>query len=259
MPTTPPFSFGAGDPAPVELVREDGKAAMVVVCEHGGRAVPEPLRDRMPPASDMDRHIAWDVGAADIAHGISAKLDAPVAIQRYSRLVIDCNRRRHAMDLTPAVSDQSAIPFNAELNEAEIDARWHGIHQPFHDTVANLFDQRDRVALVAIHSFTPQMRDGATRPMEVGLLVRQDPALAIALREEILTKDSALEVVFNAPYRVDDDSDYTIPVHGEARLLPHVLIEIRNDLIANAAGAEHWADLMADALAAAVSNVLEPR
>ncbi len=259
MQAAPGLSFGADDPEPVELGRERGGGRVVLVCEHGGRAVPQSLKQGMPPPDDMARHIAWDVGAAEVARGISARLDAPFAIQRYSRLVIDCNRQRHASDLAPAISDQSSIPFNHELAEAELDARWNAIHRPFHEAVAGLFDRRDAVALVAIHSFTPQLRTEPPRPMAAGLLVRQDPAMAVALREEIVAHDASLEIVFNAPYQVDDDTDYTIPVHGEARGLPHVLVEIRNDLIAGAAGIARWTDLLSAAIAAVLPRILEER
>ena len=105
-----------------------------------------------------------------------------------------------------------------------------------------------------MHSFTPRLRGGAPRPMMAGLLVRQDRTLAEALMRELAARAPEVAVVFNEPYRIEDDSDYTIPVHGERRGLPHVLIEIRSDLIADAAGVGRWTALLADALAAATGD-----
>lgn len=238
------FALSGNDLPPVELFRTDGQAPLVLTCEHGGYAVPAVLQDGMPGPEDMTRHIAYDVGAAQVARGLSSLIDAPLAVQPYSRLVIDCNRPRHASDLTPVMCDGSMIPFNQAVDDAERQARWDAIHQPFHGAVTKLLETRGRVALVAVHSFTPKMRNGSPRTMEIGLLVRQDRQFAEALRQALLELEPNLAVVFNAPYTIDDESDYTIPVHGEARGLPHVLLEIRNDLIAGSFGVERWTSLL---------------
>jgi len=244
------FVLDAADPPPVEVVGAQASRPLVLTCEHGGRAVPAHLAERAPPAEEMARHIAWDVGAAEVARGVADRLGAALCIQPYSRLVIDCNRPRHAADLAPAVSDASPIPFNADLVEADRDARWHAIHQPFHRAVGDLLDARGHASLVAIHSFTPRLRSGAPRQMMAGLLARRDRTLAEALMREITARALDLAIVFDQPYRIEDDSDYTIPVHGERRGLPHVLVEIRSDLIADVAGVGRWTGLLADALAA---------
>lgn len=252
-----PFALSGCDPQPVGLFRTNGRAPLVLTCEHGGRAVPSVLRDRVPSPEDMARHIAFDLGAAEVAQGLAVRLDAAMAVQRYSRLVIDCNRPRQASDLTPAISDGSTIPFNQAINEAEQQARWQAIHQPFHRAVTNLLDVRSTVALLAVHSFTPQMRNDAPREMAVGLLVRQDRWFAEALQHSLLEREPDLAIVFNAPYTIDDESDYTIPVHGEARGLPHVLLEIRNDLIADPIGVERWVGLLSVALQRTLARYLE--
>jgi predicted N-formylglutamate amidohydrolase len=205
----------------------------------------------------MARHIAYDVGAAEVAHGLSAQIDAALAVQPYSRLVIDCNRPRYASDLTPAMRDGSTIPFNQIVDEAERQTRWQTIHQPFHRAVTDLLDTRGPVALVAVHSFTPQMRNSAPRTMAAGLLVRQDHWFAETLRQGLLEHEPNLAIVFNAPYTIDDESDYTIPVHGEARRLPHVLLEIRNDLITDPTGVQRWVDLLSAALERILTRYLQ--
>lgn len=251
------FALGAVDPPPVELVRSGGRAPLVLTCEHGGNAVPACLKHIAPGPEDMARHISWDVGAAEVARGVAARLDAALAVQPYSRLVIDCNRPRFAADLTPAASDGTSIPFNERLSEAEQEARWLAVHQPFHRAVSGLLDSRGAVALIAVHSFTPRLRGGAPRDMAAGLLVRRNRSLAEALQRALTVRASEGPVVFNAPYRIEDESDYTIPVHGEARGLPHLLLEIRNDLIATPAGVERWIELLSGALLSALPQVFE--
>ena len=257
IPDTP-FALEPGDPSPVEMVDGDPRGSVVLTCEHGGRAVPRALGESAPPAPEMARHIAWDLGAETTARQIAARLGAPLVIQRYSRLVIDSNRPRHAPDLAPATSDGTGIPFNSAIGEAGLEARWQAIHAPFHRAVARLLDDRAArpTALVAVHSFTPRLRGGAARPWHVGLLARADMALAEALAEALGHHAPDALVTFNEPYRIEDDSDYTIPVHGEARGLPHVLVEIRNDLIREPRAAARWGMLLARSIAEALPRVL---
>jgi len=251
------FALGQDDPPPVLIEGAGGGGAIVLSCEHGGRALPGCLAHRAPAPADMDRHIAWDVGAAETARRIAERLAAPLALQPYSRLVVDSNRPRHAADLAPPVSDGTPVPFNQGLDEAELDARWSAIHQRFHRRVGSLIAERRPRAFASIHSFTPQLRGGAPRPMAVGLLVRRDPGFAQAVAAALGRLAPEAPVAMNAPYAIEDDSDYTIPVHGEGRGLPHVLVEIRNDLIADRAGISQWGALIASALAEAVAALGE--
>jgi len=249
------FRLAVDDPAPFVMHMADGGAPIVLCCEHGGRALPRCLADRAPAPGDMDRHIAWDVGAAPTGRIIAERLGAPLALQTYSRLVVDSNRPRHAADLAPPASDGTVIAFNRSLAPSELDLRWGAIHQPFHTEVGRLVESRRPRAFVAVHSFTPQLRGGAPRPMGIGLLVRRDPAFALAIAAALGDLAPDQQVALNAPYRIEDNSDYTIPVHAEARGLAHVLIEIRNDLIADRAGQERWGALIATALTQVVAGV----
>ena len=163
------------------------------------------------------------------------------------------NRPFEAPDCIPPVSDGTAVPANASLAPEARQERWRAIYQPFHDRIAQIIDRRlengGAVRLVAVHSFTPRKRisDG-DRPWLLGLLhgpdVRLAEALAMALGAETA---KAINLTFNAPYIVDHQSDYTLPVHGECRALPNVLLEIRQDQIGDADGQERWADLLARA------------
>jgi predicted N-formylglutamate amidohydrolase len=251
-----------GDLSPVEVINPSGRADYVLVCEHAGQAIPRRLGDLGLPPGEIDRHIGWDIGAEVVARGLSRKLDAPLVLQRYSRLVIDCNRPFDAPDCIPPVSDGTAVPANASLAPEARRERWRLIHQPFHERIARMIDQRldigRAVRLVAVHSFTPRKRisDGE-RPWLLSLLHGPDVRLASALAEALGPQTAkSINLAFNAPYIVDHESDYTLPVHGERRALPNVLLEIRQDQIAEADGQRRWTDLLGNAFLRVTDDML---
>lgn len=245
------------DPAPVEVVNADGRAVFVLTCEHAGRQVPVALRDLGIPTAEMNRHIAYDIGAEGLARGLSAILDGPLVLQRFSRLVVDCNRPFDAPDCFPAVSDGTKIPANENLTEQERRRRFDEIHRPFHRAIATLLDRRAGAAaptiLVSVHSFTPQLSTGTPRPWLLGALSNRDPHFAQRFIAAFRAAHPEIVCAHNEPYVVDDRTDYTIPVHGEMRGLPHLLIEVRSDMIAGQAGQEHWSRLIADSLGTAAA------
>lgn len=243
-----------GDPLPVEVVSARSRTRVVLACEHAGRAVPARLGDLGIAAAEMERHIAWDIGAEGLARRLAAQLGAGLVLQRYSRLVIDCNRPYAAPDLAPPVCDGTILPANLELDEAGRRARWAAIHQPFHDALAAALDGTADPILVAVHSFTPRLA-GRERPWHAGLLCNRDPSFASVLLAALRTVAPGRPLALNEPYTVDDLSDYTIPTHGERRGIPHVLIEVRNDLITEQAGQKEWARLLARALIATVEDL----
>ena len=250
----------AGDPDPVEPINSAGPSAIFLTCEHAGRAVPAALGDLGVPTGEMHRHIAYDVGAEGVARGLSARLDAALILQRYSRLVIDCNRPFEAKDSVVTESDGTAVPANRDVTDADRRRRYVEIHQPLHAAIAAALDRRQAAAkplfLVSVHSFTPVMRaTGAVRDFELGLLYNRDPRLAERLAATFRGANPDITVKLNAPYHVDDISDYTIPVHGERRGIPHVLLEVRNDLINDARGQQEWADRLAGPLRLAVQSL----
>lgn len=245
--------LAAGDPEPVEVLRPDGTAPFVLACEHAGRAIPSRLGDLGLAPGEIDRHIGWDIGAGAVARGISAALDAPLVLQRYSRLVIDCNRPGAAPDCIPERSDGTPVPGNRGLDPAGRQRRWDEIHRPFHAALAGLLDRRAGrpAGLVAVHSFTPRLAAaGGARPWHLGLLWRRGGGLGEALMAALGRAEPGLVLARNEPYRIEDISDFTIPVHGEARAIPHVLLEIRQDLIDTPKGQARWARLLCAALAA---------
>jgi predicted N-formylglutamate amidohydrolase len=205
------------------------------------------LGDLGVPAAELTRHIAWDIGIAGVAEALSDHLDAHLIAQRYSRLVIDCNRPPAAPSSIPLISETTTIPGNEGLERHDAEARRRGIFEPYHHRIREVIEQRLRegmpTVLVSLHSFTP-VYAGVARPWHIGTLYHRDTRLPPVLLE-LLRAESDLVVGDNEPYAVSDETDYTIPVHGEARGLMNSGIEIRQDLIADQAGQKQWADRLA--------------
>lgn len=239
------------DPDPVEIINPGGSSPFVLTCEHAGRAIPSRLGDLGIPAAEMERHIAYDIGAEGLSRCLSALIDAPLALQRYSRLVVDCNRPFEAEDCFPEISDGTVIPANRGLTPSERKQRFDEIHRPLHDAIAALLDDRQRrgtpAILISVHSFTPRLFD-KDRPWHLGLLANRDRSFAEKFMASFAAANPGIVAAHNEPYYVDDISDYTIPVHGERRAIPHVLLEIRNDEISDAEGQAKWASLIAETL-----------
>jgi predicted N-formylglutamate amidohydrolase len=246
------------EPDPVTLENESEDSVFFLTCEHAGRAFPRRLGRLGLPEADTLRHIAWDIGIGAVGRELSRLLNAAVILQTYSRLVIDCNRDPKVPSSIPEISEDTKIPGNYGLAEAERAARADAIFRPYHNTIAAALDRRAAEgrasALVALHSFTPVFK-GLSRPWHVAVLFNRDPRLAHALAEP-LRAEGNLVVGENEPYQVSDLSDYTVPVHGERRGLPHVEIEIRQDLITDPAGQRDWAERLARLLPAAYAAFL---
>jgi predicted N-formylglutamate amidohydrolase len=231
------------DPAPVRVLREAGRSDLFLTADHAGRAIPRSLGQLGLPDSELDRHIAWDIGIAGVTQRLSAALDATAVLQAYSRLVIDCNREPSVPSSIPEISETTDVPGNRGLSAEARAARREKIFEPYHVRIAALLDARQaaaqRTVYVAMHSFTPVFK-GESRAMQVGVLYNRDVRLA-AIMLELLRAEGDLVVGDNAPYAVSDVTDYGVPVHAERRGLPHVEIEIRQDLIADEAGQAQWA------------------
>lgn len=243
--------LASSDPAPVDMINLDASGPVLLVCEHAGNATPAALGDLGVSLDVLRSHRGWDIGAEDVAIRLAAELDAPLIVQRYSRLVIDANRPPRTAESIPAVSDGVAVPANQELSPQDVEARVAEIFDPFDRELGRASAQPGRRALFSIHSFTPRL-GGEDRPWRAGFLSRASQATARRLLEAVARARPDLELALNAPYRIEDATDWFIPVYAEPSGLPHALIEIRNDQIDHAAGAALWADL----LAAAIRDVL---
>jgi predicted N-formylglutamate amidohydrolase len=242
--------LAADEPPPFIEVGRQGQSNFVIVVDHASRRIPRRLKDLGLAASELQRHIAWDIGALGVARQVAAALDAPLVAQNYSRLVIDCNRDPKVPSSIPLLSEASEIPGNVGLSEAEITARRAEIFEPYHRQIRALLDERAAAGrptiLVAQHSMT-NIYHGVKRPMHAAILYNRDRRFA-GLMLDMLRREAGLVIADNEPYFVSDDTDYTIPQHGEARGLPHVEIEIRQDLIGDEAGQAEWARRITQAL-----------
>jgi predicted N-formylglutamate amidohydrolase len=231
------------EPAPVVIERADSRSPLVFVADHAGRRLPRRVGDLGLAAADLERHIAYDIGILPVAQALARAFEAPLVAQTYSRLVVDCNRPLHVAQSIPEISELTAIPGNLDLEDAARQARVEAIFRPYHGAIEALLEARSklglRTVLIAMHSFTSVFK-GIARPWLIGLLYNRDARLARLLLE-LLNRDSAPYVGDRLPYVVHDESDYTLPVHGERRGLAHVGIEIRQDLISEPAGQREWA------------------
>ncbi|MBR0347437.1 MAG: N-formylglutamate amidohydrolase [Rudaea sp.] len=247
--------LAADEPAAFSIENAQGTSPFFLTCDHAGRRIPRSLGDLGVAASELERHIAWDLGAAGVMTRLAARLDAFAIAQTYSRLVIDCNRPLDSPTLIPLRSERTDIPGNANLTAALREQRVGEIFAPYHARTAAELDARREVQrptiLVTVHSFTPVYLDVA-RPWQVGILYHRDKRLAHAMLR-VIREEGRWTVGDNEPYSVSDTSDYAIPVYGTQRGLANVELEIRQDLIAGEAGQAEWAERVADWLSQAVA------
>lgn len=247
--------IGKDEPAPVAMFNADGRSAFLILGDHAGNDIPP----KLPPlsADDRKRHIAWDIGVRALGEALATTLDAPFIHQRYSRLVIDCNRQPGRVDAVPPISDGTPIPFNAGLTDNDIAARVGAIHAPYHDRIAGEIIARTQARrptiLLALHSFTPILA-GASRPWDAGILHSGgDTTFATALLTA-LRMDPGITVGDNEPYQMDS-TDYTIPRHAFPAHLPYAEIEVRQDRISGPQGVSLWCQRLAGACLTAHSTL----
>jgi predicted N-formylglutamate amidohydrolase len=245
------------EPPPVLQAGRRGASKFVIVVDHASPRIPRRLGDLGLPASELQRHIAWDIGSLAVAQRVAAALEAPLVAQNYSRLVIDCNRDPRVAASIPTLSETVEIPGNIGLSAEQAAARRTEIFDPYHEQIRALLDERLAAGcptiLVAQHSMTDLFK-GVRRRMHAAVLYNRDRRFA-GLVLDALRGDSELLIADNEPYFVSDETDYTIPRHGEARGLPHVEIEIRQDLLRDETGQAQWAQRIAQALRAAEGSL----
>lgn len=253
----PASLLGSGDPPPFTVVNPNGQASVVLVCDHASNAIPTALDQLGLGLAELSQHIAWDIGAAHVARLLAVRLDAPAVLAGYSRLVIDCNRSPGDPTSIAEVSDGIFIPGNRNLDDAAAESRLNEVFWPYHHAITQMLAHRWRhghgraPALIAIHSFTPVMK-GFRRPWQLGVLWNRDPRLAQPLLAQFRI-DADLCVGDNEPYS-GREVGFTMDTHGGAAGLPHVEVEIRQELIADGTGCARWATVVGDALAAVLRD-----
>jgi predicted N-formylglutamate amidohydrolase len=238
-----------GEDDPFIAVNLDGSSPFFIVCEHAGRRIPKALGQLGLSASELRRHIAWDIGAEPVSRKLSALLDAPLVMQRYSRLVYDCNRPPDSAGAIPVVSETTHIPGNENLSEARRQARIAEIYEPFHRRLAAELERRDNPVIVAIHSFTPVFK-GVARHLDLGILHDTERRLADRVMA-VAEKDTSIVTRRNEPYGPEHGVCHTLNLHTIEQGREGVMIEVKNDLIAAETGQTEWAEKLAAILIAA--------
>jgi predicted N-formylglutamate amidohydrolase len=227
--------------------RPEAAANIVLVCEHASRELPMRLGDLGLNAEALESHIAWDIGALAVARLLSQSLDATLVAQAYSRLVYDCNRPPESPAAIPEKSEIYIVPGNTGLTGSARRARVEALYDPFHSVLESILDRRAATGrpsvLVTIHSFTP-VYFGESRDGRLGILHDSDSAFADAMLDAAAAEDADL-ARRNYPYSAADGVTHTLQRHAIARGIPNVMLEIRNDLIADAGGQADWAEIIA--------------
>ncbi len=237
-----------GDPAPFEVFNREGGAHLLLVCDHASFAVPKKLGRLGLDDSIFDLHIAYDIGAAEVAKGLAKRLDAPCVLAGFSRLVIDVNRPPgHPHSIIPE-NDGIPIPGNQNLTPADRRSRVRDLFETYHDAVnralARLWDRGPAPALLSIHSFSPRFGD-KPRPWDIGVLWNRDPRIAVPLMENL--ERFELNVGDNEPYS-GHDLAYTIDMHGAAAGIPNCAVEINQEQVTTRAGITRWTDILSESI-----------
>ena len=258
MPGTHFTSLLASDePPPFEVVAGREPSPFVIICDHASRRVPRVLGTLGLPEHELERHIAWDIGAAAVARLLAEALGGWLILQNYSRLVIDCNRPLDRPDSIAESSEDTPVPGNRGLGPDETRQRAESIFEPYHRRIREELDGRvasgrDTV-LVFMHSFTPTFRSVA-RAWHAGVLYNRDTRLALPLLEA-LRREPGLSVGDNQPYAASELTDYGLIEHGERRGLPYVELEVRQDLVTTPEDQRAWATRLARLLREAASSL----
>lgn len=241
--------IGPDDPPAFTLLNPEARRPILLVCDHASRAVPRSLGALGLDDMALSRHIAWDIGAADLTRWLAERLGAPAVLAGYSRLVIDVNRQPGDPQSILATSDGIVVPGNVGLSPAAQEARAEACHWPYHHAIDQAFARLRREGpepvFFSVHTFTPSL-GGEDRLWDLGVLWNRDPRIAVPLIE-ILRETAGLRVGDNQPYSGKDIA-YTLNLHAGAAGLAHCAIEVRQDHCESPAGVARFGDLLASAL-----------
>ncbi len=245
------------------MINPQGRARLVLISDHAGRAIPQRLGTLGLHQAELDQHIGWDIGIGALARKLAAALDAPAVLAGYSRLVIDCNRRLDDPTSIAQESDRIPVPGNCGLSAEDRKARQDALFRPYHAAITEVIARKRKEgpdpAILSLHSFTPQM-NGFARPWHIGILWNRDPRLPVPLMARLL-REPGIVVGDNEPYSGKDEHGYSVIVHAEAQGLPHGLIEMRQDLIGDDAGVARWTETLIRVLRDVLADerVYQPR
>ena len=255
MSSVQPAFLLSDDEGPVASVyRPQGAAPVLLICEHGGAMIPRALGEMGLRKADRFSHAVWDIGAEAVARRLADGLDAPLVQAHVSRVIYDCNRPPGSADAMPVRSEVIDVPGNRDLTTAERDRRVVQVYRPFRDLVARTLDGFPTPpAVITVHTFTP-VYFGATRTVQMGVLHDADDRLAQAVLHAAQTVPG-LDAQMNQPYAARDGVTHSLREHAIPRGLANVMLEIRNDLVADDAGVRATADWLLPVLRRALDDI----
>ncbi len=244
-----------GEAASFELLAGDLTKGCLIVCDHASNSLPPAYGSLGLEPDQLARHIAYDIGVAEVTANLSRLMGVPAVLARFSRLLIDPNRGFDDPTLIMQLSDGAIVPGNAGIDAAEIENRKALFYQPYHDAIDVVIDQAIVAGrppiIVSIHSFTDSWK-GRDRPWQVTVLWDRDPRLPVPLLDS-LRLEPGIVVGENVPYSGELKGD-CLYRHGTQRGLAHALIELRQDLIREPAGQQEWAERLARILTQLLSR-----
>lgn len=245
--------IGADEPPPVSVMNGDRERPLLLLCDHAGNRVPRSLGTLGLPVEALQRHIAYDPGAAPLTRALSARFQATALFATYSRLLVDPNRGLDHPDLFWERTDGTLVPGNQGLTSGQKTQRLEAFYWPYHRRIAAEIERLSAggsgPVVIGLHTFTPALKGGPARPWHIGVLWRRDHRIAKSLLQGLRRRDG-LCVGDNQPYSGLEYLGGSMERHAIARGLPHVVIEVRNDLLTDADGVRRWAGLL--------GTVLEP-
>jgi len=237
------------EPAAFECIRF-GDKPIVISCDHASNRIPEKLDNLGLSHDELERHIAWDIGAAEVAKLLAENLQATLVSNNYSRLVVDCNRYLSDLSAFTTISDTTTVIGNQDLSELDKAQRAESIYYAYHRAIHKELERHttdiQSPVLISIHSFTPELRSNSVcRPWHVGVLWDKDPRIPLELLAA-LRSEQALVVGDNEPYSGRDLADYTVDHHAEKHGFAHTSIEIRQDLLQDQEGILEWSSRLSE-------------
>lgn len=243
--------LNSAEPAAFEVLDVEPTYPTLLVCDHASNRIPLALNNLGLDDAQRDMHIAVDIGAGAVTRQLSQRLGIPAVLASYSRLVVDCNRRLDDPTAFPASVDGIEIPANIGISDTERQRRADALYWPYHHAIRDRLAGLERIkpapAVIAIHSFTPALAS-EQRPWHFGILWDKDPRIPQRVLDG-LRAVPGVHVGDNQPYSGRHPSDFTIDHHAEAEGLPHVGIELRQDLLRSAKDVERWSDILTECLA----------
>jgi predicted N-formylglutamate amidohydrolase len=242
--------IGPGTSLPFTTYNDQATSPVLLVADHASPYIPASLNQLGLADWVLERHVTWDIGSDKLARFLANELGAPAILASFSRLIIDPNRHPESRTSIPEISDGISIPGNIGLDEQQKARRVQSFFNPYHDAIENRLEQFFRngivPALISVHTCSPVF-DRIIRPWHVGIMWDKDPRIPLPMIKR-LQQIEGVCVGDNEPYSGRHPHDFTIDHHAEAAGLPHVGIEVRQDLVNEEDGARKWAAILAEGL-----------